>query len=268
MGANGQTFLGNSASFVSGLGRSFYVFWNAAIQGTTNFGRQFGRHPVKAIAGAATMFMLGALMAGIGGSGGDGDDGEGNSYYDLPDFVRRSNILFRFPWQKKSWVSIPLPTEYRAIYGMGELMMSLLSGKVHYTAGELATQIAGQFTQILPLDILEGGGLTTMLPSYLKPVVEVMSNKAWTGMPIYKDSPFNKDMPEWTKAYSSANKYIVGFSKVLNEWTGGDNFSSHEAAKRIKSCCIIFYTFFVLILHQPSSCIRDEINASTLIFLF
>lgn len=225
MGANGQTFLGNSASFVSGLGRSFYVFWNAAIQGTTNFGRQFGRHPVKAIAGAATMFMLGALMAGIGGSGGDGDDGEGNSYYDLPDFVRRSNILFRFPWQKKSWVSIPLPTEYRAIYGMGELMMSLLSGKVHYTAGELATQIAGQFTQILPLDILEGGGLTTMLPSYLKPVVEVMSNKAWTGMPIYKDSPFNKDMPEWTKAYSSANKYIVGFSKVLNEWTGGDNYT-------------------------------------------
>lgn len=225
MGANGQTFLGNSASFVSGLGRSFYVFWNAAIQGTTNFGRQFGRHPVKAIAGAATMFLLGALMAGIGGSGGDGDDGEGNSYYDLPDFVRRSNILFRFPWQKKSWVSIPLPTEYRAIYGMGELMMSLLSGKVHYTAGELATQIAGQFTQILPLDILEGGGLTTMLPSYLKPVVEVMSNKAWTGMPIYKDSPFNKDMPEWTKAYSSANKYIVGFSKVLNEWTGGDNYT-------------------------------------------
>lgn len=225
MGANGQTFLGNSASFVSGLGRSFYVFWNAAIQGTTNFGRQFGRHPVKAIAGAATMFLLGALMAGIGGSGGDGDDGDGNSYYDLPDFVRRSNILFRFPWQKKSWVSIPLPTEYRAIYGMGELMMSLLSGKVHYTAGELATQIAGQFTQILPLDILEGGGLTTMLPSYLKPVVEVMSNKAWTGMPIYKDSPFNKDMPEWTKAYSSANKYIVGFSKVLNEWTGGDNYT-------------------------------------------
>lgn len=225
MGANGQTFLGNSASFVSGLGRSFYVFWNAAIQGTTNFGREFGRHPVKAIAGAATMFLLGALMAGIGGSGGDGDDGEGNSYYDLPDFVRRSNILFRFPWQKKSWVSIPLPTEYRAIYGMGELMMSLLSGKVHYTAGELATQIAGQFTQILPLDILEGGGLTTMLPSYLKPVVEVMSNKAWTGMPIYKDSPFNKDMPEWTKAYSSANKYIVGFSKVLNEWTGGDNYT-------------------------------------------
>ncbi len=225
MGANGQTFLGNSASFVSGLGRSFYVFWNAAIQGTTNFGRQFGRHPVKAIAGAATMFMLGALMAGIGGSGGDGDDGEGNSYYDLPDFVRRSNILFRFPWQEKSWVSIPLPTEYRAIYGMGELMMSLLSGKVHYTDGELATQIAGQFTQILPLDILEGGGLTTMLPSYLKPVVEVMSNKAWTGMPIYKDSPFNKDMPEWTKAYSSANKYIVGFSKVLNEWTGGDNYT-------------------------------------------
>mgnify|MGYP000024889800 CR=1 FL=1 len=36
MGANSQTRIGNVAAFTSGLGRSFYVFWNAAIQGTTN----------------------------------------------------------------------------------------------------------------------------------------------------------------------------------------------------------------------------------------
>ena len=69
---NGQTGIGNVAAFTSGLGRSFYVFWNAALQGSTNFGRQFKRHPKKAIAGAAAMFLLGALMASIGG--GDGDD--------------------------------------------------------------------------------------------------------------------------------------------------------------------------------------------------
>lgn len=36
--STGQTKAGNASALVSGLGRSGYVFWNAAIQGTTNFG--------------------------------------------------------------------------------------------------------------------------------------------------------------------------------------------------------------------------------------
>ena len=32
-------------------------------------------------------------------------------------------------------------------------------------------------------------------------------------------------MPEWTKAYKSANKYIVGLANVMNEATGGDPYT-------------------------------------------
>ena len=225
MGANGQTRIGNLAAFTSGLGRSFYVFWNAAIQGTTNFGRQFKRHPQKAIAGVASMFLLGALMAIIGS--GDGDDDDKNAYYNLPEYVRRSNIVFRLPGMDQSWISMPLPVEYRAMYGMGELMISAMIGNEHYTAGELAHQMASQVSQMFPIDFMEGGGsLKAFVPSAVKPVAEVIVNKSWTGMPIYKDTPFNKDMPEWTKAYKSANKYLVGLSKVLNEATGGDAYTS------------------------------------------
>lgn len=221
---NGQTGIGNAAAFTSGLGRSFYVFWNAAIQGSTNFGRQFKRHPKKAIAGAAAMFLLGALMASIGG--GDGDDDK-NDYFNLPEYVRRSNVVFRLPGMDKSWISMPLPVEYRAMYGMGELMVSAMSGKEHYTAGELAHQMASQVSQMLPIDFMEGsGGFKAFVPSAIKPIAEVIGNESWTGMPIYKDTPFNKDMPEWTKAYKSANKYLVGLSKALNEATGGDAYTS------------------------------------------
>lgn len=217
MGANGQTKIGNAAAFTSGLGRSAYVFWNAAIQGSTNFGRQFKQHPKKAIAGAASMFLLGALMASIGGDDGD-DDNSKDAYYNLPEYVRRSNVVFRLPGMDKSWISMPLPVEYRAMYGMGELMVSAMSGKEHYTAGELAHQMASQISQMLPIDFMEGGGsFKAFLPSAVKPVAEVIGNESWTGMPIYKDTPFNKDMPEWTKAYKSANKYLVGLSKALNE---------------------------------------------------
>lgn len=227
MGAVEQTKTGNAAAFVSGLGRSFYVFWNAALQGSTNFGRQFKRHPKKAIAGAAAMFLLGALMASIGGGDGDDDKEDKNDYFNLPEYVRRSNVVFRLPGMDKSWISMPLPVEYRAMYGMGELMVSAMSGKEHYTAGGLAHQMASQVSQMLPIDIMEGsGGFKAFVPSAIKPIAEVIGNESWTGMPIYKETPFNKDMPEWTKAYKSANKYLVGLSKALNEATGGDAYTS------------------------------------------
>lgn len=218
--AHGQTNAGKAASLLSGLGRVGFIFWNAAIQGTTNFGRQAKRHPVKSIAGVAAMFLLGAVIAGIGH--GD-DDEEKNSYWNMPEYVRRSNILFRAGDQ---WISIPLPVEYRAIYGLGELMSSTLSGKEHYSDTELAEAIMGQVSQILPIDFMEGGGgVHAFVPSAAKPFAEVLANKSWTGLPIYKDTPFNKDMPEWTKAYKSANSHLVDLAAVLNEVSGGDRYT-------------------------------------------
>ncbi len=220
--STGQTKAGNASALVSGLGRSGYVFWNAAIQGTANFGRQMKRHPAKAFTGIAAMFLLGAIVAYLGGD--DDDDDDKNAYYNLPEYVRRSNILFR---AGNSWVSIPLPVEYRAVYGMGELMISVLNRKEHLTGEEIAEAITGQVTQILPIDFLEGGGgLNAFVPSAYKPLWEAyVAEKSWTGMPLYKDTPYNKDMPEWTKAYKSANKYIVGLANAMNEATGGDPYT-------------------------------------------
>ena len=109
---------------------------------------------------------------------------------------------------------------------MGELAISAMSGKEHFTGEELANQIAGQFSQLLPVDFLEGGGgWNAFVPSAVKPFAEVIANKSWTGMPLYKDTPWNKDMPEWTKAYKSANKYIVNLAATLNEVSGGDQYT-------------------------------------------
>lgn len=222
MGATGQTKLGNASAFMSGLGRSGFVFWNAAIQGTANFVRQAKRHPAKALTSVAAMFLLGAIVASLGY--GDDDEDDKNSYWNLPEYVRRSNLLFRAGDQ---WISIPLPVEYRAVYGLGELMTSTLSGKEHFTDEELAGKIAGQVSQLLPLDFMEGGGgFKAFIPSSIKPFAEAYGyKKSWTGLPLYKDTPYNKDMPEWTKAYKSANKYLVDLSETLNEMSGGDQYT-------------------------------------------
>lgn len=216
----GQTKLGNVAAMTSGLGRAGFAFWNASIQGTTNFGRQLKRHPAKAFTSLATMFILGAIVAYLGN---DDDEDDKNAYYNIPENVRRSNIMFR---AGDSWISIPLPIEFRAMYGMGELATTILSGKEHLTGGEIAEAITAQMSQILPLDFMEGdGGLSTFVPTALKPAWEVYNNESWTGLPIFKDNDFNKNMPDWTKAYKNANKQLVNLAATLNEISGGDKYT-------------------------------------------
>lgn len=223
--ANGQTRLGKIGAHLGGGGRLLYVFWNAGIQGMTNFARQAKLHPVKATAGASALMALGyaiPMLAEMLG-GGDGDDDDKNAYYNLPEYIRRSNICF---YAGEQWVTIPLPIEYRAMYGMGELAYGVISGNERYSGMELGLQMAGQVTQLLPIDMLEGGGgISPFIPSAAKPFTEAyIMNKSWTGLPVYKDTAFNKDDPEWTKAYASADKHLVDFAKWLNEISGGDDY--------------------------------------------
>ncbi len=223
--ATGQTFLGKVGSYVGGGGRLLYVFWNAGVQGLTNFGRAGKLHKGKALAGAATMFMLGYIVPQLASlmGGGDGDDDDKNSYYNQPEYVRRSNILLCIG---DEYLSIPLPIEFRALYGLGELASGVISGNEYYDNKELTFQALSQVSQILPLDMLEGGGgVSPFIPSSAKPFVEAyMMNRSWTGLPIYKDTPWNKDDPEWTKVYKNADQTLVGVSRWLNEATGGDDF--------------------------------------------
>ena len=217
MGKTGQTKLGNLGAFTSGLGRSFYVFWNAAVQGATNFASLHKHHTGKALMLDAGLFLLGAIISGLGG--GDDDD-----YWNLPSYVRRSNICFKIPFTD-SFVSIPLGIEQRAIYGLGELFSSLASGRERMSGKEIAKEIAGSLSSMLPLDLMESNGdisWSTVSPSYVKPFVETANNKDWKGMPIYKDTPYNKKDPEWTKASKRTNQYLVDFARWCNEITGGD----------------------------------------------
>lgn len=210
--------------FSSGVGRSFFAFWNAAIQGSTNFGRVVKRHPKKALTAMAIMFALGLANAMVGASGDDDDDAEeGNGYFDHPSNTRRSNLMLRI--NGKSWASIPLPVEYRAVYGMGELLGSVMSGKERYTNQELAHEVLCQVSQVLPLDVV-GEGSGAFVPTFAKPAFEVLTNESWTGLPIYKQTVYNERDPAYTKAYSNTNKQLVGMSKMLNELSGGDSQKS------------------------------------------
>ena len=222
LGAEGETAAGNIASAISGAGRAGYIFWNAGIQGLTNFWTLAKNHRKKFLALAAGNYLLGALMPIIAeATGGDDDDSD---YYDLPEYVRRSNICFRNGFG--GWVTIPLSVEFRTLYGLGELSSSALIGKEQLSKKQLAIKVAEQISQIMPLDMMEGGGgFSALVPSSIKPIVEALQNKDWTGLPLYKDNDFNKGMPKWTKVFKSTSPILVNMSKYANELSGGDKYT-------------------------------------------
>lgn len=214
LGAEGQTMLGNVAAGVSGAGRAGYIFWNAALQGTFgNFLKYAMRHPGKMGTVVASWYGLAMLVTALASAGGDDDD---DSYYDIPEHTRRQNLIVKGPGN--AWIKNPLPIEYRAVYAMGELTGSSL---FHNEKLEVSDVLA-QMSQLLPVDMMEG--TKALWPSSVKPMVEVSNNESWYGSPIWKDTPYNKYMPNWTKAYKSANKDLVNLSETLNEVSGGSKY--------------------------------------------
>ena len=171
----------------------------------------------------ASMFILGAIQAIIGAFYDDDEDTDDrNRYFDQPDYVRRSNILLRVGGQ---FLAHPLPHEFMSVFGMGEMAATLLMGKDEMSAGEIALNIAQIMSEYTPLPIDRAGWDHALVPSSIKPLYEASVNESWTGMPIYKSNPFNTDMPEWTKAYSSANHQLVNLSERMNAWSGGDKYT-------------------------------------------
>ena len=222
LNTEGQTKIGNASAFTSGLSRSMYVFWNAGVQGMYNFGRLAKDNPKKFLGLASSFYLLGTIMPMIAAVFGDDED---DDYYDLPEYVRRNNICFRNGGG--NWITIPMPIELRAIYGLGEMSSGIVSGKEKYTDKKMAMKIAEQMSQVLPLDMMEGGGgFSAFVPSSVKPLIEAGDNKDWTGLPLYKDNDFNKGMPEWTKAFKSVDPAILAMTKYANELTGGDKYTT------------------------------------------
>lgn len=221
LNTEGQTAIGNASAFTSGLSRSMYIFWNAGVQGMYNFGRLAKDNPKKFLGLASSFYLLGTIMPMIAAAFGDDDD----DYYDLPEYVRRNNICFRNGGG--NWITIPMPIELRAIYGLGEMSSGVVTGKEKYTDRKMAMKIAEQMSQVLPLDMMEGGGgFSAFVPSSVKPLIEAGDNKDWTGLPLYKDNDFNKGMPEWTKAFKSVDPSILAMTKYANELTGGDKYTT------------------------------------------
>jgi hypothetical protein len=225
-GAGAKT--GGWVGALAQFGRTFYLFFNAAIQGLKNYAKLAKEHPMKFTgvvgmyaAWGAVMPLVNELIASM--SGDDDEDVYGN----LPEWVRRNNMCLYLPFAN-TVVTVPLPIELRAIYGLGEATMQIITGKENKE--EAFISVANLFMEMMPINPLSSGIekasleslLMSLAPTLTQPMVQHAQNKSWTGSPLYRETPFNKEYPEYTKVYKGTPKTLVEISKFLNDMTGGD----------------------------------------------
>ena len=205
-----------SGAMGAGFFRGLYLFFNAAVQSLDNFGRMGKAHKAKTFftvmgygaMGAVLPTLLRAMM---------GDDAE-KEYCDLPDYVRKNNVCI-YMGKGNGFLTIPLPIELRAFFGIGDAIYQCITGRNEglSTAGDCLSGLI----DLLPLNPVGGGG--PLIPDAIKPIAQAYAlNEDFTGKPIAKENAFNQLIPEYRKVYRGTSKWFVKSSEVLNSVTGGD----------------------------------------------
>lgn len=212
---------GGFFGITSGIFRNLYLFFNAPVQSLTNFKRLYDKQPVKFYSALGGFMSAGFLMPMINNvlysifGGGDDDP-----YNDLPEWVRRNN--FCIYTGNDTFLTIPLPIELRAFYGLGDYAYQLTTGKEKPSATNIAKGTVGQLADLLPLNPTGNEGLKTFMPDIMSPIFEAyVWNQDFTGKPVAKISPFNERDPEWKRVYKGTSGWLVDTSKFLNDISNG-----------------------------------------------
>lgn len=201
--------------------RNLYLFINPAVQSLQTLGALVKHHPFKFTAVTASWLASGVLVPIVNAalmSMLDGDDDK-DKYWQFSKWDRRNNAIMWIPFTHE-YVKIPLAQEFRAFYGIGDMIASKMMGGelAEESWSQYAEDMLGQVVDMLPLDPTgyDGNIAVSLMPNAIRPVFELAFNVDFTGKPLFKDSEYNKYDPNFTKAYVGTPDWLVRASKMVN----------------------------------------------------
>lgn len=201
--------------------RNLYLFINPAVQSLQTLGALTKHHPFKFTAVTAAWLASGVLVPIVNAAlmsllGGDDDK---DKYWQFSKWDRRNNAIMWVPFTNE-YVKIPLAQEFRAFYGIGDMIASKMMGGelAEETWSQYAEDLLGQVVDMLPLDPTgyDGNIAVSLMPNPIRPVFELAFNVDFTGKPLFKETEYNKYDPNFTKAYVGTPDWLVRVSKMVN----------------------------------------------------
>lgn len=201
--------------------RNLYLFINPAVQSLQTLGALAKHHPFKFTAVTASWLASGVLVPIVNAAlmsmlGGDDDK---DKYWQFTKWDRRNNLIMWVPYTHE-YVKIPLAQEFRAFYGIGDMIASKMMGGelAEESWSQYAEDLLGQVVDMLPLDPTgyDGNIAVSLMPNAIRPVFELAFNVDFTGKPLFKDTEYNKYDPNFTKAYVGTPDWLVRASRMMN----------------------------------------------------
>ena len=201
--------------------RNLYLFINPAVQSLQTLGALAKHHPFKFTAVTASWLASGVLVPIVNAAlmslfGGDDDK---DKYWQFTKWDRRNNLIMWVPYTHE-YVKIPLAQEFRAFYGVGDMIASKMMGGelAEESWSQYAEDLLGQVVDMLPLDPTgyDGNIAVSLMPNAIRPVFELAFNVDFTGKPLFKETEYNKYDPNFTKAYVGTPDWLIRASKMVN----------------------------------------------------
>lgn len=201
--------------------RNLYLFINPAVQSLQTLGALAKHHPFKFTAVTASWLASGVLVPIVNAAlmsllGGDDDK---DKYWQFTKWDRRNNLIMWVPFTHE-YVKIPLAQEFRAFYGIGDMIASKMMGGelAEESWSQYAEDLLGQVVDMFPLDPTgyDGNIAVSLMPNAIRPVFELAFNVDFTGKPLFKDTEYNKYDPNFTKAYVGTPDWLVRISRMVN----------------------------------------------------
>lgn len=201
--------------------RNLYLFINPAVQSLQTLGALAKHHPFKFTAVTASWLASGVLVPIVNAAlmsmlGGDDDK---DKYWQFTKWDRRNNLIMWVPYTHE-YVKIPLAQEFRAFYGIGDMIASKMMGGelAEESWSQYAEDLLGQVVDMLPLDptVYDGNIAVSLMPNAIRPVFELAFNVDFTGKPLFKETEYNKYDPNFTKAYVGTPDWLVRASRMVN----------------------------------------------------
>jgi ribosomal protein S18 acetylase RimI-like enzyme len=198
---------------------ALYAFFNAAMQGHARLAQALMGPTGKMIIGGG--LLLGVLQA-LMMAGMDDDDKEA-----IPDFVLEKSLVIPLPGHK--FIQIPLHQGFNVLPTIGRHMteMAIAAGTGQrlefgkHTIGAVSA-LAGAFNPIGG-----GGSVAEMItPTPVDPIIQIVTNKDFTGRPIYTERPMNDPARPGAELKRQSTNAAWGLAaSAVNRMTGGDAYS-------------------------------------------
>ena len=230
-----------SGEYTAGI-NSWFLFFNASVQGTARFARSMRKNEmyVKKNQGGTTNrwhnristtakisagMVLFSAMQTLFNMAVSGEDEDGELYYNkIPDYKKERNwIIMAGP---RDPIYIPLAYGLNVFHNAGMVLAEVGAGKRDPLDGAMFMALSshssfspvafGQYDDI-------GQNVTmAMLPSVMKPMVETfVFNKTYFGGSVYREQlGLGAPVPEYQLAYRSP-EYLVKLAEYLNQRSGG-----------------------------------------------